>query len=248
MARIVFLGVGGWISEPFLGYTSFIVINNSGEWIVVEAGEGVYTSMRRCGFDLDNMFRGVIVTHRHGDHILGLPTILQIARHKGFRRITIVSIYNAINAIRDLLEASGSQDLLNIADLRPIEMRRRIDVGGFGIEFTEAIHPIPAASVKIYVDGGCMVYSGDTAYNPALAEFTKGCRLLIHEASGYYSEAYRYGHSSYTDAIKIALRAGVDILTLIHFYIQPQPIDTSNIRESNRLKILLPQPCTSIEL
>ncbi len=247
MARVIFLGVGGWISEPFLGHTSFTVVNSSGEWIVVEAGEGVYASMRKCGFDLNNMFKGIIVTHRHGDHILGLPTILQMAKHKGFEKITIVSIHDALNGIKGLLEASGSQDLLNIVDLRPLEISRRIDVGGFGIEFIEAIHPIPAASVKIYVDGICIVYSGDTAYNPALAEFAKGCRLLIHEASGYYSEAYRYGHSSYTDAIKIALKASIDILTLIHFYIQPQPIDTV-IGEGNRLKILLPQPCTSLEL
>ncbi|MEM2528117.1 MAG: ribonuclease Z [Ignisphaera sp.] len=248
MARVVFLGVGGWISEPFLGHTSFAVVGSSGEWIVVEAGEGLYASMRRCNFDLDDVFRGVVVSHRHGDHILGLPTILQMAKHRGFGKVMVISIDDAIDAVRELLDATGSQNVFDIADLRAVEMRKRVDVGGFGIEFIDAIHSVPAASVKIYVDGLCIVYSGDTVYNPELARFARGCRLLIHEASGYYEEAYRYGHSSYTDAIATAIEAGVDILALVHFYLQPQPVATSSIKGGSSLKILVPQPCTSIEL
>uniref|UniRef100_A0A7C5XIQ1 MBL fold metallo-hydrolase n=2 Tax=Ignisphaera aggregans TaxID=334771 RepID=A0A7C5XIQ1_9CREN len=247
--KLTFLGVGGWISDPILNYTSFAIFSKSNDWILVEAGEGVYASLRRCGLDLDSKFKGVIISHRHGDHFLGLPTILQIAKHKGFEKINIFSITDVGKALEKLLEISGSLNVLDIVNFKAIDYGSKISIGNeFGIEFIEALHPIPAASIKIYVDDICIVYSGDTVYNPRLIEFAKGCKMLIHEASGYSEEAHRYGHSTYRDAIEIALKSGVKILTLIHFYLYPQPIEIPIDADIAKLKILVPYPCQTIEI
>ncbi|MEL9940921.1 MAG: MBL fold metallo-hydrolase [Ignisphaera sp.] len=245
MTKIVFLGVGGWISDPLLGYTSFVIVNSSGNWILVEAGEGVYGAMRKCGLQIDDNFKGVVISHRHGDHVLGLPTLLQIANHLGYRKMLIVSIDDVIEAIVELLKASSSLNLLHLVDFIKIGFDKRVRVGDFEIEFLEAIHTTPAASIKIIVDGKCIVYSGDTSYNPKLIEFARGCDILIHEASTYSEEAHRYGHSTYKDAINIAIKSNVKKLILIHFYLWPQPIKTP-INED--LEILVPYPCQQINV
>ena len=245
MTKIVFLGVGGWISNPVLGYTSFAVFSDSGKWVLVEAGEGVYSSLRRCGLDIDNNLKAVIISHRHGDHILGLPTILQMAKHRGVNRVVVVSIDDVGKAIKSLLEASGSQNVLDVLSFVSLGYNQVMDFEGFKIEFIEAVHTVPAASIKIVVDGKCIVYSGDTIYNPKLVEFAKNCDVLIHEASGYIEEAHRYGHSTYLDAIDIAVKSGVKRLVLIHFYLWPQPIKTPIDKD---LEILIPHPCQEMYL
>jgi ribonuclease Z len=245
MAKIVFLGVGGWISDPLLGYTSFAIVNSKRKWILVEAGEGVFKSMRVCGLRLGEELAGVVISHRHGDHTLGIPTLLQIAKHMGLKKLRVVSIRDVLAAVLQLVEASGSQNTLSILDLVEVRPGERISLEDFEIEFTEAVHTLPSASIKIYSEGKCIIYSGDTAYNPKLIQFAKNCDMLIHEASGYSEEAHRYGHSTYQDAMEIATKSNVKKLVLIHFYQWPNPIKTPIQKE---LEILVPHPCQEIEL
>uniref|UniRef100_A0A7J3Z8E0 MBL fold metallo-hydrolase n=1 Tax=Ignisphaera aggregans TaxID=334771 RepID=A0A7J3Z8E0_9CREN len=245
MVKVVFLGVGGWISDPLLGYTSFAIVNSKRKWILVEAGEGLFRYMRICGLGLGEELAGVVVSHRHGDHILGIPTLLQMAKHTGLKKLRVVSIRDVLTAVLQLVEVSGSQNTLNILELVEVGLGERIRLEDFEIEFAEAVHTLPAVSMKIYSEGKCIVYSGDTAYNPKLIQFAKNCDMLIHEASGYSEEAHRYGHSTYQDAIEAAAKSNVKKLVLIHFYQWPSSVKTP-IQE--KLDILIPHPCQEIEL
>jgi ribonuclease Z len=245
VVKIVFLGVGGWISDPLLGYASFAVISSTSKWLLVEAGEGVYRSMRLCNIELDEKLVGVVVSHRHGDHILGIPTLLQIAKHRGLKKMRIVSIRNALEAIEQLINASGSQNTVDIVEFIEAGFGEKIKLEEFEIELLEAIHTLPTASLKISINDKCIVYSGDTVYNPKLIQFAKNCDILIHEASGHNIDAHRYGHSTYEDAIELAIKSNTKKLTLIHFYQWPNPVKTPIEKE---LEILTPYPCQEIEL
>lgn len=63
-------------------------------------------------------------------------------------------------------------------------------------------------------------YCSDTAFNPQVAESIKGVNTLYHEAT-YTNEALsiagKYGHSTSSQAAKIALMAGAERLILGHF-------------------------------
>ncbi len=73
--RVVFLGTAGSVPTPKRGLPA-IMIQREGERILFDCGEGVQRQMMcaRVGF---HRITKVFVTHMHGDHILGLPGLLQ---------------------------------------------------------------------------------------------------------------------------------------------------------------------------
>lgn len=246
MARITFLGVGGWISEPFLGFTS-IMIEHENQMLLIDAGEGVYRALRYCGYDLPNL-KAIVITHNHGDHILGLPTIVLMSARRMLGKVKVISMKNVLNAMKLLFKAIGMEELIENVDSLEVSPSTILSLGVFRLSFIEARHTIPALSVKISVNDRCIVFSGDTTYNPALAEFAKNCDVLIHEVANYDPNAYIYGHTNYAEAIDIATKANVRMLIPIHFYQQPMPIDLSLFNQSYRPKIYIPTTCSSLEV
>lgn len=73
--RVVFLGTAGSVPTPERGLPA-IMFQRKGERILFDCGEGVQRQMMlaRVGF---HRITKVFVTHMHGDHILGLPGLLQ---------------------------------------------------------------------------------------------------------------------------------------------------------------------------
>ncbi|MEM2627178.1 MAG: MBL fold metallo-hydrolase [Ignisphaera sp.] len=243
MVQIIFLGTGGWISEPFLGYTSILLKSDTA--ILIDAGEGVYRALRCCGYSIENI-DAIILTHKHGDHILGLPTLVLMAVHKGINQIKIITHRDVKEAIHKLFNVIGVEYLIKSIEFIEIAPGDKIRYNNFDIEIFEAFHTVPAISMRFEVEGKCITFSGDTRYNPLLAELAKDCDVLIHEVSNYDVDAYTYGHSNYLEAMDIAKKAGVKMFIPIHFYQSPLPIDTMYLPYKS--KIYMPMPCMKLEV
>lgn len=71
---LVFLGTAASVPTPGRGLTSMLV-RRGGERILIDCGEGTQRQMMRsCGLtDID----GILLTHLHADHVLGLPGMLK---------------------------------------------------------------------------------------------------------------------------------------------------------------------------
>ncbi len=83
--------------------------------------------------------------------------------------------------------------------------------------------------------GRKIVYSGDTAPMDEMIDFARDANVLIHEAtteSSLEEKANEYGHSSARQAAKIAKRANVDTLLLVH--ISPRYKDPKIIENEAR--------------
>ncbi len=248
--RITFLGVGGWVSMPWLNHPS-ILVEAKGTRLLLDAGEGSYRQLRRCtGLDVDSI-DAVIVTHGHGDHILGLPSYILMAGSRGIKLSVIAPGY-VIDDLMNLIKATHIQQYATALNPIPINMPNEpslvSELKGIRIYAVKVNHSVEAIAVKlINSDGSCLTYSGDTAPSRSLIELARGCGTLIHEASGnpgFEEEAHKHGHSTVKDAIEAAREAGVSQLILTHFY-TVNPI-ISELNEG--LRLIVPYECSTIEI
>ena len=106
--RVTFLGTGGAVPTTERN-TSAIAVNREGDQLLFDAGEGTQRQMMRfgTGFAVSDVF----LTHLHGDHVLGLPGLLQTW---GFNdRTAPLTVHVPQGTRRDV------QDMLHAADTDP---------------------------------------------------------------------------------------------------------------------------------
>jgi len=245
--RVVFLGVGGWISRPKLGFTSIAILEGYGG-LLLDAGEGVYHAMDRCGIDI-NAIDTVFLSHRHGDHVLGVPTLVQLARYH-HRKLRIVGSRDVIESVKVLLRTVGVDGYGNHVDFVEVKHGDEMSIGRYVLRFAEVQHVVPSLAVRVEYGAKCVVYSSDTTFTETLIPLAHGCDLLIHEVSGYSDDARLYGHSTLYNAVEVAYRAKVKRLAIVHFYIDTPPLRVEVLRPlaEEGVELIVPYPCYSIEL
>ena len=106
MIDLTLLGCGGNVPMPNR-FLSSLFINYKGRKMLIDCGEGTQVAMKKynCGFKAIDL---ILITHLHGDHIIGLIGLLQTMGNSGKTDdLTIVGpvgITDAMNAIKVLVE------------------------------------------------------------------------------------------------------------------------------------------------
>ncbi len=215
------------------GDTTCIEIRNGADdIIIVDAGSGI----RRLGNALleEERFRyHFIFTHAHWDHVMGFPFFkpifqpqTELVMHKcPFQSKFVESILQKVMSpptfpvrFRDLVAR------IHYEDACPVDFA----IGSTTIEPIRLSHPNSGSGYKFCENGRSFVFLTDNELGfihpgglefDAYLDFCRGADLLIHDAE-YTPDEYRtareWGHSSYTDAVDLALAAGVRRLGLFH--------------------------------
>jgi len=88
MVKITFLGTSDAVPSEKRNHTA-ILLNHQGENILVDCGEGTQRQMRKAGMNPCKLTR-VLITHWHGDHVLGLSGLLQTLALSGYNKTLFI--------------------------------------------------------------------------------------------------------------------------------------------------------------
>lgn len=202
------------------------------EVIIIDSGSGI----RRLGNALleeDKKNLNIVFTHSHWDHLLGFPFFKPIYRDD--YKINIFGCPFAQEAIHKMFSPSmippflpiDYDDLkaeLNFNDLLPAPF----EIDSVTIVPIALSHPNYAKGYKFIEDGKSFVFFTDNELqykHPGSLEygdyvqFVMHSDLLIHDAE-YTSDEYKntksWGHSTFEDAVQLAIDAEVKMLGLFH--------------------------------
>lgn len=243
---------GGPAIRPNSTMPTAHLLHLNGQSIVVDCGLGVSRGITDQGMDLKTL-SVIFITHMHSDHYLELGPMLHTAWTAGLK--TPVTIYGpdgidsywqgfllSMKADIDLRIADeGRPDLAALITIHTIDVDTPIYLDGITVKAMRTVHPplIDCYALSFQSDARHVVFSGDTAYLPALADFAKGADLLVHEAmlvealdalmarigngDGRLMTHLLQSHTTAADAGKIATSAGVKALAINHLVPSDDP-------------------------
>lgn len=82
--KLIFLGTGDAIPSAKRNHTS-ILLNYKDENILIDCGEGTQRQLRKAKLNPCKITR-ILITHWHGDHVLGIPGLLQTLALSGYNK------------------------------------------------------------------------------------------------------------------------------------------------------------------
>ena len=202
------------------------------EIIIIDAGTGI----RRLGNRLleERRFRyHIFFTHSHWDHIMGFPFFRPI-----YRKETSIWIFGCPftqDSVRKMISKvmTAPNFPVDFADVQAEITYQESCKDSFFIKSLAVTpivtsHPNPGIGYRLVEDGRCFVFLTDNELSfkhpggldfKGYVEFSAQADLLIHD-SEFTEEEYRdkrtWGHSTYEDALRLALDARVRQLGLFH--------------------------------
>jgi len=100
--EVIFLGTGGSIPTPKRALSA-VAIRRKNELLLFDCGEGTQRQMIQAGVGFNRKTK-IFITHMHGDHVLGLPGLLQTMSL--LDRTKDLEIYGP-KGIRDFVDTIG---------------------------------------------------------------------------------------------------------------------------------------------
>ena len=305
--NITFLGTGSAIPTARRNHLAML-LKYKAENILVDCGEGTQRQFRKAHLNPCKVTK-ILISHWHGDHVLGLPGLLQTLNLNGYNGELV--IYGPRGSKKKFQEMVApylgfywnvnrkNDGNFNIV-LKEVGAGVVFDSDEFFIEAVEMEHNCPALAYSFVVtekkrldkeklkklgignsplvgelvrgkvveingkkvDGKKLMYKEagrkvvfvmDTSMNDNAIKLAKGADVLISEATHSVQEqeiATMYGHLSSVDAAKIAKKAKVKALVLIHLSQRYEGIPKLILGEAAAVfkDVIIPEDLEGIEL
>lgn len=208
MTRLTFLGTSGSVVTKQRMCAGILFGDK-----LIDVGFGVLTNLMRSGTKLDSI-NEVYISHTHSDHIGDFTGLIwAMAMDNRTKPIRVVSSTSTAFTLKKILELQSTPPpfvKFDIAFVRPEDAN---------VPYLITIHDPKNLAYRFKTERGDFVYGGDTAKYGKVAEFARGCDLLIHDATflnGQESLAALTKHSTAKDAGSTAMDAGAKRLALTH--------------------------------
>lgn len=246
--KITVWGCRGTLPTPgqstlkYGGNTTCLEIrNNKGFPTIIDAGSGLRFLGKKLLQEENCKEMCLMLTHSHWDHLMGFP-FFQPAYFSRFR-INICGIQSARNYMRHSLARQLEAPYFPV-DFEQLKAQFNFTCNGPGcdqchnmkIETISLSHPNGGFGFKFTENGQHFVFLTDNELGyrqpdgkdpHEYAEFCRDADLLFHDAQytdKEYLKTRTWGHSTYAQALKLAMDANVKRLGLFHH--DPDRTDT----------------------
>ena len=169
--KLTVLGINGPFPAPGGACSGYLLSSDSGKTnVLIDCGAGVLARLTRF-IDLTQL-SAIVLSHLHFDHMSDM-TVLHYALQftKLSKNIPVIAPNEPETVYRLMLN-----------DKLDMILPREINIGEISFSFINAVHPVPARSIKAQCDGKTLVYTGDTNINPDIELFSHGADLLLADA------------------------------------------------------------------
>jgi ribonuclease BN (tRNA processing enzyme) len=243
---------GGPAIRPGSTMPTSSLLSLGGRRVVVDCGLGVARGLTLQGMRLQDIDL-ILITHLHSDHYLELGPLLHTAWTAGLKSPVDVwgppglaaywgHFIASMQADIDIrIEDEGRPDLRDLVRFHEITTDAPMNFGALRVTAMRNAHPplIDTYALRFEAEGKAVVFSGDTAFMPELADFARGADLLIHEAmlgealpalmarigngDDRLMKHWLRAHTLAAGAARIAAMAGVKALALHHLIPSDDP-------------------------
>lgn len=207
--------------------------------LLLDAGTGIRALGNQLMSDGDGQTAHIFLSHRHSDHVLGLPHFAPLISQA--RAVAIYCGDGEAASLQPFVDAllsppmfpyiDGIRSRLDVCDWEHSTAR---EIGTSRVHRFTAQHPGEAAVLRIddaygpavaYAPDNELAYADESeaaeAWRVKLTAFLHGVPVLIHDATYLDSELPKHvgwGHSSSLEATRLAIECGAGMLVLFHHH------------------------------
>lgn len=218
MLKLTILGSAGPVADAYHENT-YMVLQGGRSSLLIDCAGSPMARLDRANVNLETL-DGLLVTHHHPDHICGVPVLMLGLWLMGRQRPLVIygprRALQVIPKIMQLMEWQVWPDMYSVTyhEIPWQEKALVIDHAEYAIYTSPVQHLVPTVGLRIESKktGKALTYSADTRPCESVVRLAQGSDILIHESNGPFP-----GHSTPVEAGRIAQRAGVKRLVLIHY-------------------------------
>jgi len=154
MIKIIFLGTSDAIPSIERNHTS-ILLEYKEENILIDCGEGTQRQIRKARLNPNKITR-ILITHWHGDHVLGLAGLLQTLGFSGYNKtLYIYGPKGTKEFVKNVLKTFLFQGKIDIK-VEEIE-GKFLETDEFYIEAEKMSHGIPCNAYAFIKKGNLRI-------------------------------------------------------------------------------------------
>lgn len=180
--------------------------------ILVDCGSGTWRNL--LGHIDHASLHGVVLSHRHPDHVSDLFQVFHARRYGGPEPLEKIPLWAPAETLDRL--TTFAKELDEAFVLNAVAPGDSLDEGGITFTFFEMAHPPETVGIRMERDGEAIAYSSDTGPDADLSALAGGAAVFVCEATLQNSDEAWEGHLSAAQAGEAAAAAGAKKLVLTH--------------------------------
>jgi ribonuclease Z len=192
MIKITFLGTSDAIPSAERNHTA-ILLDYKDENILVDCGEGTQRQFRKAKLNPNKITR-ILITHWHGDHVLGIPGILQTLSFSEYKKtLYIYGPKGTKEFMRNLLKTFIFHQNFRII-VEEVE-KKFFETPDFYLEAEKMSHGIPCNAYAFVKKGNLRIdkkkLEKTKIQGPILKQLKEG-KNIVYQGKKYLAKNFTY--------------------------------------------------------